>query len=102
MYDYTWKTGRAALYLLLLSRELNPALAEVDWHSFLRENRRNPASNSAVAARAPRGNSHIYGRIRHISGGGRVRYSKAGLMAFVKKLKDNPGLVERLVKQVEG
>lgn len=101
MIEYCFGSGRAAFWLAVKARELNPKLCLVDWHSFLRENRRNPVSNSAITRRAPRGNSHIYGQIRHISGGGRVRYSKAGLMAFLQTLKDKPGLVDRLVKQVE-
>lgn len=59
MPQYTITTGKAALFLAVQTHKIHPKLLEVDWHSFLRENRRDPVSNSAVTRRSPRGNSHI-------------------------------------------
>ncbi len=101
MDKYCLTTGQATLRLLLWAREINPLLAEIDWYSFLRENRRDPASNSAVERRSVRGNAHIFGIIPHCSGGGRVRYSVVGLKQFIEKLRCDPGLVAYLLRRVD-
>src|SRR5690606_21050583 len=96
----TITTGKAAILLALHARKIHPKLLEVDWHSFLRENRRDPASNSAVTRRSPRGNSHIFGLIRHVPGGKKVLYSKKSLSEFVEKLRLKPELVKWLLRKV--
>jgi hypothetical protein len=102
MTEYSLTTGQAAVWLTVKSKEINAKLSALDWYSFLQENRRNPVTDSALKRGAPRGNSHIFGRIGHSSEGRKARYSVTLLRRFLEELKLNLSRVEYLLKRVEG
>jgi hypothetical protein len=93
--------SRASSFLTQWSPKLNPDLEFVDWHCFLRENRRSPYSPSAISAGAVRGNTHIFGQIRHAAVNKAAVYARCDLIDFLLRLKRTPAHIEWLARNAK-
>lgn len=93
-------TFHAAVFLLLQASRIDKRLGSVDWHSFLRENRRMRLTPSSITSGHPKGNSHIFGLIPCHQRGTRTVYSKPALQSFCAHLSKRKDLVDLLAKMV--